>query len=353
MANGPLLEITDLAVSFSGVRAVDGMSLTVHPRQTLALVGESGCGKTVTAMTVLQLVPSPPARIDRGSVRFEGRDLLGLSEKEMLGVRGGEIAMIFQEPMTSLNPVYTIGDQIVEAIGLHQKVGRKQALEIAAAAMGDVGIPDPGRRLRSYPHEFSGGMRQRAMIAMALACQPKLLLADEPSTALDVTIQAQILDLLGRLQRDRNMAMMLITHDLGVVAENADVVCVMYAGRAVEYARVGDVFEKAYHPYTRGLLAAIPRVGDERKRLTTIDQVVGDPDEFRKLPDYDKGAVPWWPAMPPPDGLAGSHHGGDSVLCEVAPEHWVACWRTERLAGDASRLPDIDYRREEQSRGPD
>ncbi|MHC4274523.1 MAG: ABC transporter ATP-binding protein [Planctomycetota bacterium] len=326
MANGPLLEITDLAVSFSGVRAVDGMSLTVHPRQTLALVGESGCGKTVTAMTVLQLVPSPPARIDRGSVRFEGRDLLGLSEKEMLGVRGGEIAMIFQEPMTSLNPVYTIGDQIVEAIGLHQKVGRKQALEIAAAAMGDVGIPDPGRRLRSYPHEFSGGMRQRAMIAMALACQPKLLLADEPSTALDVTIQA---------------------------AENADVVCVMYAGRAVEYARVGDVFEKAYHPYTRGLLAAIPRVGDERKRLTTIDQVVGDPDEFRKLPDYDKGAVPWWPAMPPPDGLAGSHHGGDSVLCEVAPEHWVACWRTERLAGDASRLPDIDYRREEQSRGPD
>jgi ABC-type dipeptide/oligopeptide/nickel transport system ATPase component len=261
--------------------------------------------------------------------------------------------MIFQEPMTSLNPVYTIGDQIVEAIGLHQKVGRREALEIAAAAMSDVGIPDPGRRLRSYPHEFSGGMRQRAMIAMALACQPKLLLADEPSTALDVTIQAQILDLLGRLRRDRRMAMMLITHDLGVVAENADAVCVMYAGRAVEYARVDDLFEKASHPYTRGLLAAIPRVGDERSRLTTIDQVVGDPGEFRKLPDYDKGVVPWWPAMPPPEGLADSSNGGASVLHEVEPEHWVGCWRTEHLAAEASRRPDIDFRREERSHGPD
>ncbi|MHC4103112.1 MAG: ABC transporter ATP-binding protein [Planctomycetota bacterium] len=349
MASGCLLEIADLAVSFDAadgrVQAVDGVSLTVHRRQTLALVGESGCGKSVTAMTVLQLVPRPPARIDRGAIRFEGHDLLALSEKEMLDVRGGKIAMIFQEPMTSLNPVYTIGDQIIEAIRLHQEVGRKEAIEIAAAAMRDVGIPDPGRRLCAYPHEFSGGMRQRAMIAMALACRPKLLLADEPSTALDVTIQAQILDLLGRLQRDREMAMMLITHDLGVVAENADVVCVMYAGRAVEYARVHDLFEKPCHPYTRGLLAAIPRLGDRKHRLKTIDQVVGDPGEFRKLPDHDKGVIPWWPAMAPPPGLAGSQNGGDSVLHEIEPDHWVGCWKTEHVATHAPRRPDLDFRR--------
>jgi ABC-type dipeptide/oligopeptide/nickel transport system ATPase component len=350
-ASGCLLEINDLAVSFDvaggRVRAVDGVSLTVHPRQTLALVGESGCGKTVTAMTVLQLVPRPPARIDRGSVRFEGRDLLGLSEKEMLVVRGGEIAMIFQEPMTSLNPVYTIGDQVVEAIGLHQKVGRKEAVEIAAAALSEVGIPDSGRRLRAYPHEFSGGMRQRAMIAMALACQPKLLLADEPSTALDVTIQAQILDLLAQLQRGRDMAMMLITHDLGVVAENADVVCVMYAGRAVEYARVYDLFGKSYHPYTRGLLAAVPRLGEEKRRLTTIDQVVSDPDEYMKLPGHDKGVIPWWPSMPAPAGLAGARDGADSVLHEIEPGHWVGCWRTEHVEAHASGRPDLDFRRNE------
>jgi ABC-type dipeptide/oligopeptide/nickel transport system ATPase component len=301
-------------------------------------------------MTVLRLLPGPAARVDRGSVLFEGRDLLALTERQMLGVRGGEIAMIFQEPMTSLNPVYTVGDQIIEAVELHQRVGRKAAARIAAAAMGEVGIGDPVRRLRAYPHELSGGMRQRAMIAIALACQPKLLLADEPSTALDVTIQAQILDLLRRLQRDRRMAMLLITHDLGVVAENADVVCVMYAGRAVEYARVGDLFEKAHHPYTRGLLSAIPRLGDAKHRLTTVDQVVGDPDEFRKLPGYDRGIVPWWPAMPPPDGSAD---GGASVLTEIEPGHWVCCWRTEHLAGDAPRAPDIDYRRQEQSHASD
>jgi ABC-type dipeptide/oligopeptide/nickel transport system ATPase component len=348
MGSGALLEIADLAVSFEGaggrVQAVDGVSLAVHPRQTLALVGESGCGKTVTAMTVLRLLPRPSARIDRGSVHFEGRDLLALTEKQMLDVRGGAIAMIFQEPMTSLNPVYTVGDQIIEAIGLHQKVGRKEAARIAAAAMSEVGIPDPVRRLRAYPHEFSGGMRQRAMIAMALTCQPKLLLADEPSTALDVTIQAQILDLLTRLQRDRHMAVMLITHDLGVVAENADVVCVMYAGRAVEYARVPDLFENPYHPYTRGLLAAVPRLGDQKHRLTTIDQVVGDPDEFRKLPEYDKGVVPWWPAHYDP---AGSPDRGASVLHEIEPGHWLGCWKTEYLADRASRRPDLDFRRDE------
>ncbi len=346
----PLLEIADLGVSFDvaggeRVQAVDGLSLTVHPRQTMALVGESGCGKSVTAMTVLQLIPRPPGRIERGSILFEGRDLLSLNEKQMLAVRGGEIAMIFQEPMTSLNPVYTVGDQIIEAILLHQQVDHRQAIEIAAAAMADVGIPDPHTRLRAYPHQFSGGMRQRVMIAMALACQPKLLLADEPTTALDVTIQAQILELLTKLQRDRDMAVMLITHDLGVVAENADVVCVMYAGRAVEYATVYDLFEKAYHPYTRGLFSSIPKVGEGKHRLTTIDEVINDPAEFRKLPGHDKGVVPWWPTMPPPADLATSPGGSDSLLYEIEPDHWVGCWRTRYLEKRPVRRPDIAFRR--------
>ncbi len=348
-AHAPLLEITDLGVSFDvgdgTVQAVDGLSLTVHPCQTLALVGESGCGKSVTAMTVLQLIPRPPGRIGRGSILFEGRDLLSLTEKQMLRVRGGDIAMIFQEPMTSLNPVYTIGNQIVEAILLHQDVDHRQAVEIAVQAMTDVGIGNPGGRLRAYPHQFSGGMRQRAMIAMALACRPKLLLADEPTTALDVTIQAQILDLLSSVQHDRDMAVMLITHDLGVVAENADVVCVMYAGRVVEYATVYDLFEKPRHPYTRGLFRSIPKVGDPRHRLTTIDEVVGDPRQFSKLPGYGSGVVPWWPSMPPPANLATSRGVSDSVLHEVESEHWVACWRTEHLEHHPSRRPDIAFRR--------
>ena len=346
----PLLEIADLGVSFDvaggeRVQAVDGLSLTVHPRQTMALVGESGCGKSVTAMTVLQLIPRPPGRIERGSILFEGRDLLSLNEKQMLAVRGGDIAMIFQEPMTSLNPVYTVGDQIIEAILLHQEVDHRQAIEIAATAMADVGIPDPHTRLRAYPHQFSGGMRQRVMIAMALACQPKLLLADEPTTALDVTIQAQILELLAKLQRDRDMAVMLITHDLGVVAENADVVCVMYAGRAVEYATVYDLFEKPYHPYTRGLFSSIPKLGEGKHRLTTIDEVINDPAEFRKLPGHDKGVVPWWPTMPPPADLATSPGGSDSLLYEIEPDHWVGCWRTEYLEKRPVRRPDIAFRR--------
>ncbi len=336
-----LLEIEDLAVSFDGARAVDGLSLTVHPQQTLALVGESGCGKSVTAMTVLQLIPRPPARIDRGAIRFEDRDLLDLPEKAMRRVRGGEIAMIFQEPMTSLNPVFTVGDQILEAIRLHQDVDREGAAAIAVTAMSDVGIPDPKRRLKAYPHELSGGMRQRVMIAMALACRPKLLLADEPSTALDVTIQAQILSLLKTLQRERGMALLLITHDLGVVAENADVVCVMFAGRAVEYATVTDLFTKSHHPYTRGLLASIPSLRRARDRLTTVDEVVGDPNEFRKLPGYESGVVPWWPTMPPPAGLAEPPSNAESVLYEIEPNHWVGCWRTEHVEHHASRRPDI------------
>jgi len=253
--------------------------------------------------------------------------------------------MIFQEPMTSLNPVYTIGDQILEAILLHQNVDYREAEKIAVEAMNDVGIPDPKTRLRAYPHQFSGGMRQRVMIAMALACEPKLLLADEPTTALDVTIQAQILDLLRKLQDTKNMGIMLITHDLGVVAENADVVCVMYAGRVVEYARVYDLFDKSYHPYTRGLFNSIPLLRDKKHRLTTVDEVIRNPEEFRKLPGYEKGVVPWWPTMRPPEGMAVSPGGSDYVLYEIEPEHWVGCWRTEYLESHRTRRPDIFYRR--------
>ncbi len=347
LAARPLLEISNLAVSFQTahgrVQAIDGLSLTVHPRQTLAVVGESGCGKTVTALSVLQLLPCPPARVDRGSIRWQDRDLLSLRDSELLRVRGGEIAMIFQEPMTSLNPVYTVGDQIMEAVRLHRQVDRKQAEEITLAAMHEVGIAKGKQRFGAYPHEFSGGMRQRVMIAMALGCRPKLLLADEPTTALDVTIQAQILGLLARLQRERDLAVMLITHDLGIVAESADVVCVMYAGRPVEYATVYDLFERPLHPYTRGLLAAIPRLGEEKDRLSTVEQVVGDPREFEKLPGHERGVVPWWPGMPPPRCMAGSSEG--AVLHEIEPRHWVACWPTEALAHEQLRRPDLGFRR--------
>ncbi|HYE03603.1 MAG TPA: ABC transporter ATP-binding protein [Phycisphaerales bacterium] len=350
----PLLELRDLAVSFEHagggrVQAVDGASLTIYPRQTVAVVGESGCGKSVTAMSTLHLVPRPPARFDRGRVLFETRtgrrDLLAMSEREIRGIRGNEIAMIFQEPMTSLNPVFTIGDQIAEAILLHQDVSAATAREIAVGALRDVGIPEPERRLRAYPHQFSGGMRQRVMIAMALACQPKLLLADEPTTALDVTIQAQILELLRTLQRTRQMAIMLITHDLGVVAENADVVCVMYAGRVVEYGTVFEVFQNPLHPYTRGLFASIPRVGAARPRLVTIRDVMDDLAEFARLPGAERGVRPWWPWHQPPDDLAPAPGpAGDFVLEETAPEHWVGLWRTRAVAERAPRAPDLAFR---------
>jgi ABC-type dipeptide/oligopeptide/nickel transport system ATPase component len=352
----PLLEVADLAVSFdisssanpgARVQAVDGVSLTVHPRQTLAVVGESGCGKSVTAMSTMQLIPCPPGHYDRGSILFEGRDLLSLNEKQMLSVRGKDIAMIFQEPMTSLNPVYTIGDQILEAILLHQKVGMKDAMAIAVQAMNDVGISRPQERLSAWPHQFSGGMRQRVMIAMALACQPKLLLADEPTTALDVTIQAQILELLRDLQRRRNMGIMLITHNLGVVAENADVVCVMYAGRVVEYAKVFELFDHPMHPYTRGLFSSIPTLREGKHRLTTVDEIVNNLAEFRKLPGAEQGVIPWWPMHEPPKDLARSPGGPNTVLHEIEPDHWVCCWRSEYLEHHPTRRPDIDFRRDD------
>ncbi len=353
--SSPLLAIADLAVSFDAdggpVSAVDGLSLTLHRGQMLAVVGESGCGKSVTALSILGLLECPPARIDSGTILFDGRDLMSLSEKQMLQVRGGEIAMIFQEPMTSLNPVYTIGEQIIEAVMLHSPVKRPRAVELAVEALEAVGIDEPERRLADYPHQFSGGMCQRVMIAMALACKPKLLVADEPTTALDVTIQAQILTLLEALRHDRDMAVLFITHDLAVVAENADVVCVMYAGRPVEYASVGDLLGSPLHPYTRALLAAVPPVGGRGgggrpvgERLVTVEKSLADPRAFDPLPAgwaRGRGAVPWWPAMDPPEDFLGARGRGDSILCEVEPDHWVGCWRTGSLAHRAQRPVDI------------
>jgi peptide/nickel transport system ATP-binding protein len=286
----PLLEVRGLKTRFSleegGVMAVDDVSFSIPPGGTLGVVGESGCGKSVTALSVMRLVPDPPGQVVGGAVRFQGRELLSLPEEEMRRIRGNQISMIFQEPMTSLNPVYTVGDQIGEAVRLHQGLDRKAARARAVEMLRQVGIPAPEQRVDSYPHQLSGGMRQRVMIAMALACNPKLVIADEPTTALDVTIQAQILELLKRLQAERGMAVMLITHDLGVVAESCDAVVVMYAGRVVEQAPVRALFRQPAHPYTAGLLRSIPsfqqvRGGGERQRLKTIPGMV---PSLRSLP---------------------------------------------------------------------
>ena len=278
----PLLDVTDLRTHFATrdgvVRAVDGVSFSVDPGETVAIVGESGCGKSVTSLSILRLIPQPPGRV-AGTIRFDGRDLLALSEPEMRSIRGNEISMIFQEPMTSLNPVLTIGRQIGETLRLHQGASAGEAEAKAVDMLTLVGIPAPERRVREYPHQQSGGMRQRVMIAMALACNPKLLIADEPTTALDVTIQAQILDLMRDLKTRLGSAIMLITHDLGVVAEMAQRVVVMYAGRKVEEAPVDDIFARPLHPYTRGLLGAVPKLGASveaggRGRLTEIPGLV-------------------------------------------------------------------------------
>lgn len=274
----PLLEVRDLQTHFftrSGLaKAVDGVSFDIAAGETLALVGESGCGKSVTAFSILRLIADPPGRIVGGSIRFEGRDLLALSGAQMRAVRGNRIAMIFQEPMTALNPVFTIGDQIVEAVLQHRAMDRKAAWRRTVELLERVRIPDASRRANEYPHRLSGGLRQRAMIAMALACEPKLLIADEPTTALDVTIQAQILDLIGELKRETGMGVLLITHDLGVVAQHAQRVAVMYAGRIVEQAPIVELFENPRHPYARGLLASIPKGGAASDRLTEIPGMV-------------------------------------------------------------------------------
>src|ERR671927_86503 len=279
-----LLEVRNLQTHFPTraglVRAVGGVSFHLGKGELLGLVGESGCGKSITALSVMRLI-APPGKIVGGEIIFDGEDLLKFSDERMRSIRGDDIAMIFQDPMTSLNPVFTVGEQIAEALRLHRKLSRQQARDAAVEAMREVAIPDPGRRADDYPHQLSGGMRQRVMIAMALACDPRLLIADEPTTALDVTIQAQILELIDELRRTRNLAVLLITHDLGVVAEVADRVAVMYTGRIVEESPVGELFARPKHPYTEGLLRSVPKLtlsdAEHRERLETIEGVVPSP----------------------------------------------------------------------------
>jgi len=274
----PLLEIEDLSIFFHTeeniVKSVRNLDLSIHKGETLALVGESGCGKSVTALSAMRLIPTPPGKFESGRILFEGQDLLQTSEVEMQNIRGNEISMIFQEPMTSLNPIFTVGDQIIEAIRLHQNKTASQARELALNVLHQVTIPSPETRIDQYPHELSGGMKQRVMIAMAIVCQPALLIADEPTTALDVTIQAQILNLIDQLRKETQMSILLITHNLGIVAQYADRVAVMYSGKVVELAPVEELFSSPAHPYTRGLLNSLPNDG---AKLETISGSVPHP----------------------------------------------------------------------------
>ena len=328
-----LLEVRDLVTAFHTdegvVRAVDGVSFELRDGGTLGIVGESGCGKSVTSLSIMRLIPIPPGKIERGQIVFEGKDLLKISEREMRSLRGNQISMIFQEPMSSLNPVYTVGHQIVEAVRLHQKLDKKKARARAIEMLKLVGIPAAEERIDAYPHQMSGGMRQRVMIAMALSCEPKLLIADEPTTALDVTIQAQILDLLKKLQGEMGMSIVLITHDLGVVAEFVEEIIVMYAGKIVERAKTEELFAAPKHPYTRGLLASVPSLDGNagKSRLPTIPGVVPD---LRHLPvgcrfqDRCPDVVPMCREKEPPlepledDGQGSPQAGGRLVACYVA-----------------------------------
>jgi oligopeptide/dipeptide ABC transporter ATP-binding protein len=311
------------------VRAVDGVSFAVRSGETLGVVGESGCGKSVTALSILRLVADPPGRIVGGAIRFEGANLLDLTEREMEHIRGNDISMIFQEPMTSLNPLLTVGRQIGEAIALHQGLSRRDAMDGAVDMLRRVHIPEPERRAHAYPHQLSGGMRQRVMIAMAACCNPKLLIADEPTTALDVTIQAQILDLMRELQHTLGTAIVLITHDLGVVAENADRVVVMYAGQKVEEASARDLFECPGHPYTKGLLGSIPNVevaAHINTRRARLNEIKGMVPSLMNLP---KGCT-----FAPRCGLATDEcRASYPPLLQHRPGHWIACWHAERLLG--------------------
>ncbi|MDT8424079.1 MAG: ABC transporter ATP-binding protein [Desulfuromonadales bacterium] len=315
----PLLHIDNLHTYFftnGGLtKAVRGLDFTIDRGETLALVGESGCGKSITALSLLRLVPEP-GRIVNGSIRFDGEDLLRIPLTEMQRIRGNRIAMIFQEPMTSLNPVLTIGDQIGEVLRLHIGLSRRDALDAAAQLLQRVGIPAGRQRLREYPHQLSGGMRQRVMIAMALACDPELLIADEPTTALDVTIQAQIMELLDDLRSERNMATLLITHDLGLVAESADRVAIMYDGLIMETAPVEELFATPTHPYTRGLLACLPRLNETPDKLGTIDK------PLRAAVD-GSATHSFLDLCPAPFAPRNNHL---PLLREIAPRHLVRCW---------------------------
>jgi peptide/nickel transport system ATP-binding protein/oligopeptide transport system ATP-binding protein len=318
-ANGTLLRVCGLSTVFHTaeglVRAVDGASFTVPRGRTFALVGESGCGKSVTALSILRLIPTPPGQIVSGRVEMGGKNLLDMDDDQIQAVRGGQISMIFQEPMSSLNPVFTCGSQIVEAIRQHRRVPAARARQQAVEMLAKVGIPDPAQRFREYPHQLSGGMRQRVMIAMALCCAPDLLIADEPTTALDVTVQAQILDLLRLLQRQTGMAIILITHDLGIVAEMADEIAVMYAGRVVERAPGPQIFDDPQHPYTLGLLGSIPKIEQDRDRLLAIEGSVPSPFDLPHGCRFHPRCV-----------FAESACADvDPALREIAPGHQAAC----------------------------
>jgi oligopeptide/dipeptide ABC transporter ATP-binding protein len=316
----PLLRVNNLRTSFftsdGEVRAVDGVNFDIEDGKTVGLVGESGCGKSVTALSIMQLLPKSTGRIVGGEIQFQGRDLASLPQPEMRRIRGNEISMIFQEPMTSLNPVMTVGDQIAETVRLHQGASRSEARNRAIEMLRLVKIADPQKRVGNYPHQFSGGQRQRVMIAMALACTPKLLIADEPTTALDVTIQAQILELIGELQGRLGMAVLLITHDLGVVAERADEVAVMYAGKIVERAKPEVIFSHPKHPYTIGLLDSLPGRSNGKKRLAAIPGMVPSPLDWPtgcRFRDRCAHADAHCAAQPPP-------------LIEIERHHRVACF---------------------------
>jgi len=320
-----LLEVKNLKTYFytdDGVStAVDDVSYDLDKGETLGLVGESGCGKSVSALSIMRLIPTPPGKIVSGEILFEGKNLLGIPEEEMRSIRGNRIGMIFQEPMTSLNPVFTIGDQIDEAIILHQKVNKHESKIRTIEMLKRVGIPAPEQRYGEYPHQLSGGMRQRIMIAMALSCNPALLIADEPTTALDVTVQAQILELIRKLQDEFGMGVIMITHDLGVIAEVAKRVAVMYASKVVEYAPVREIYYNPKHPYTVGLLNSIPRLGEEKTKLATIEGTVPPPTHYPKgchfatrCPFADEQC---WKEEPP--------------LKPISDGHTVACWHTDKV----------------------
>ncbi len=324
MEKQPILRVENLKTYFytedGVVKAVDGVTFDLYEGETLGIVGESGSGKSVTSLSIMRLLDEKGKIVD-GKIIFKGKNLLELSEAEMRKIRGNEIAMIFQEPMVALNPVYTIGDQIMEAIMLHQNVGESKAREIAIDLLRKVGIPEPEKRVDQYPHQLSGGMRQRAMIAMALSCRPSILIADEPTTALDVTIQAQILDLMKELQKEYGMALIMITHDMGVIAEMADRVVVMYAGRVVEYGEVHEIFKKPRHPYTYGLLSSIPRLDVEQEKLKSIPGTVPDPLSFPSGCKFH----------PRCEFAQERCKNEEPELVEVEPGHFSRCFFWEKL----------------------
>jgi oligopeptide transport system ATP-binding protein len=327
----PLVKVRNLSTYFftedGVVRAVDGVSLDIHRGEIVGLVGESGCGKTVTALSIMRLIPSPPGRIVSGEIWFEGVDLLKLDDDGIRSIRGHKIAMVFQEPMTSLNPVLTIGRQLTEPLEVHLKMEPRQARARAIELLEMVGIPEPHKRIDSYPHQFSGGMRQRVMIAMALACSPRLLLADEPTTALDVTIQAQILELMTQLTRELGTAVLIITHNLGVVARYAQRVYVMYAGKVVETAPAMELYHRPHHPYTLGLLRSVPRLDQGRK--ARLEPIEGFPPDMVHIPP---GCAfhPRCPFRTERCQVEGP------PLVAVGPEHMVACWEWQRAVANAA-----------------